>query len=828
MLRAIPPDRAPLLGTDPDSGLTAEAVAERRGRFGSNRIAERPPRSGAALAYDTIRDPMIWFLLLTGLLFTMAGEYRDAAILAAAIIPLVGMDFYLHRRAEVSIEALGSVLASTATAVRAGKQVPIGADDLVPGDIVLVEAGASFPADGLLLSALNAQADESALTGESVPVGKQAAGPQQVTALGGEGLNEQNWVYAGTRLLTGQCTMIVVFTAAETLYGQIVQTAVAGPQGQTRLQKAVLSLVKILLAAALALCILLALVRIWQGFGFLDAIMSAATLAVAAIPEEFPVVLTFYLAAGVVRLARRRALVRHAVAVENIGRVSLICTDKTGTITEGRLALASVLPAQGAPDAELLRITSMAARSGIRDPLDEAIAIRAPALDPAWRLDRLYPFTEGRRHEAAFWSMEGGSPVLALKGAAEDVIAMCDLEDGDRQYWLDAIRSAAQHGEKVIGCAVLNWHGPIPDSEPVNGYRLVGLLGFSDPLKPAARGAIARAHALGVKVVMMTGDHADAAAAIAREAGISDHPRVVGGGQLDGGWLQDGAHVPADVFARVLPDQKRRIVAALRQQGNVVAVTGDGVNDVPALREADVGIAMGLNGTRSAREVAGIVLLDDNLDTIVEAIAEGRQLFANLRRSFAFLLMIHIPLVFSAAIIPFLGYPLLYLPVHIIWLELLIHPASMLAFSERPGENPAPPVTSGFFSREDWGAIAFTGASITIAVLFAFLTTLNSGSGAGLARATALISLIAALGAVILVLSRRSRTAIAIAGLAWLSSGLPLLPEAAAWLHLEPPSSGQWIFAFCLGSLTAAATLRMTSPFGREGVIAKTVSIEDR
>lgn len=801
MRRSVPADRLPLLETDPEQGLSDQEVSARRQRFGFNRIAERPPHSGAALARDTARDPMIWFLLLTGLLFLGVGDNRDAAILALAVIPLVGMDFFLHRRAEVSIEALGSVLASSAFAVRHGETLSLSADELVPGDIAVVEAGASFPADGLILSGTGLDVDESVLTGEANPVGKMAWADRQDKA----DVPEENWVSAGTRLLTGKAVMAVVFTGQETIYGQIVQTAMAGPSGQTRLQKAVLGLVRLLLAGALALCLLLAAVRLWQGFGLLDAVISAATLAVAAIPEEFPVVLTFFLAAGVVRLARRRALVRHAMAVENIGRVSVICTDKTGTITEGRLSLSSLLPASGSDRDDLLRTAAMAAQSGTHDPLDAAIAARAPPLDAVWSLKRLYPFTEGRRHEAAYWTGGKGDSRLVIKGAAEEVIAMCELAPRERRHWQDQIAGASRRAEKVIACAVREGLPDPPAEEPRNGYSLIGLLGFSDPLKPTARNALARARQYGVKVVMVTGDHPETAAAIARAVGIASDPVIVTGERLEA-LSKDGAPLPADVFARVSPSQKKEVVAALRRPGAVIAVTGDGVNDVPALREADVGIAMGLRGTRSAREIADIVLLDDNLGTIVDAIAEGRQLFANLKRSFAFLLMIHIPLVLSAATVPFLGYPILYLPVHIVWLELLIHPSSILAFAARPSDKPLPAPQPNFFSTQEWIVIAATGALITGSVLLTFYSALDLGISE--ARAAVLICLVAALGTLTLLLSQESVAALAIAGLAWLSTGLPLVP-GMLWLHLGPTPAHIWLLSCGIGLLAAASSVLM-------------------
>jgi Ca2+-transporting ATPase len=807
MKRHIPKERLDLLKPDINSSLSDAEAEASRNRFGSNEIAEQPPVSWISLARDAASDPMIWFLLLTSMMFGFLGQYTDMTVLLVAILPLIGMDIYLHRRTQASIEGLSSVLASTAIAIRNGVDVELAADALVPGDLVRVSKGNPFPADGLILSGEGLQAEESSLTGEAYPVTKE---PWIHTA----SPDEMNWGLAGTRLLTGSALVRIIFTGSDTLYGEVVQSALAGPQTKTPLQGAVARLVRKLLLAAVAICILLAGVRLWQGFGLIDAFLSAATLAVAAIPEEFPVVLTFFLGVGVYRLAIRRALVRRGVAVENIGRVSVICSDKTGTITQGRLVFHEARPVQSIKPEWLLKIAALASREESGDPLDHAILRVSRQSTKGWRNIRLFPFTEARRRETAFWQDASGEQIIAVKGAAETIVDMCALPPDERATWLGHIHDMSASGQKVIGCAWRQGEISANEVEPDKGFSFAGLIGISDPIRSGVREAIAAAQKAGIQIVMVTGDHPETAMAIAREAGIADIPVVISGDELQSaiGKMDDRKLRQLSVVARATPAQKALLVEAFRRSGKIVAVTGDGVNDVPALRAADIGIAMGIRGTRSAREVSAIVLLDDNFRTIISAIAEGRQLFHNLSRSFAFLLMIHIPLVMSAALIPFLGYPLLYLPIHIVWLELLIHPAAILAFQQGVGPklriNPETP-SPDFFSRSRWIMIMLTGSTITAAITFLFVRAVTTGLPVEHARAMALVALIVALASLVAILTRLQGkmplpiVAITIASAfiftAW--SGL------ATWLHIAALDLDQWINAASLGLLAVSPSL---------------------
>ncbi|WP_202842301.1 cation-translocating P-type ATPase [Luteimonas saliphila] len=822
--------REPLECSDPDTGLRSDEVAERRRRFGENDVAETAPRRWWTVAAASARDPMLWFLLVVSLLFLALGDRTEAIVLLVAIVPLLGMDAWLHRRTQASTEGLASRLAAEARVLRDGSWRVLPARELVSGDVVEIAAGDWVPADGLLLAGSDPQFDESSLTGESLPVRKRVL---DVSGVLPASVDAGHWAHAGTRLLTGEARLWIVHTGAHTRYGEIVRLARAGGQARTPLQRSVARLVRWMLVAALAFCLVLAAVRLAQGHGPVDTLISALTLAVAALPEEFPVVFTLFLGVGVYRLAQRQALVRRAVAVENIGRVSAICSDKTGTLTEGELRLVETVPADAMEAAALLALAARASGAAGHDPMDRAIRDAAsPVVGNEARL-ATFPFTEERRRETAL--LRDGDGVLAVvKGAPETVMAMCAAGPDGVAAWRERLDALAGRGYKVIACArqaLADDHDPA--LEPQSGYALAGLLAFGDPLREGVRESVQACLAAGIRVVMVTGDHPLTAGAIARDIGLGGRsPQVLNLEERQDEPLDANELAQADVIARAAPGQKLQLVQALQARGHTVAVTGDGVNDVPALQTADIGIAMGERGTRSAREAAAIVLLDDNFRTLVNAIAEGRQLFANLQRGFAYLLLVHLPLVLSAALVPLAGFPLLYLPIHIVWLELIIHPTAMLGFQQRSGtrlRRRAP--ASGpvrFFSRRAWWALWLAATVATCAVLAGYRVGSLAGAPvdpAAVARSLALAVLIlcsVVFLAVLTGLRDRMPRLIAVAGLA--SVALIQVPAFSGLLEVQPLSPSGLGLAATLAGLVWLATLPLRWTLDGEEGRPRTVS----
>lgn len=818
MQRQVPPQRLEGLD-DPEQGLSSAEAEARRLRFGANTIIPDAHGGWRATVVDSLRDPMLWFLLITGSLFALVDRHGEALVLLLALIPLFGMDAFLHRRTQASVEGLSGRLATLARVLRDGSEQAVAVDSLVPGDLVRVRPGESLPADGLIVAAEQAQVEESALTGESWPVRKRALeGPPTGS------LDSLYWGLAGTRLLTGTISLRVVATGPETLYGEIVRSALASTQARTPLQRAVMQLVKVLIIGAGLACLALAWLRLQQGHGLVDALLSALTLAIAAIPEEFPLVLTFFLGVGIYRLARRRALVRRAVVVENIGRVSCICTDKTGTLTEGRLILNHLLPAPGLAEADLRSIAAAASQADSGDPLDESVLAVCPAR-PGPAVAR-FPFTEDRRKACVVSTHEDGVRI-AVKGAPEAVIAACGLTPGEQADWLARVEEFSTGGHKLIACAWrdlarADWDG----REPSDGLALAGLLAFEDPVRPGVPEAIAACRQAGIRVIMVTGDHPGTALAIARDMGLGgEQPRLISGEELAAQASNDGpiAH-GADIVARATPAHKLALVRALQAEGEIVALTGDGVNDVPALKAADIGIAMGERGTQSAREVADIVLLDDNFGSIVQAIAEGRRLFTNLQLSFQYLLLIHIPLVLTAALIPMLGHPLLYLPIHIVWLELIIHPTALLVFQNlaTPRDMEPPPSRDSrprFFDGPQWLLIVLAGLVVSAMVTGGYLYGLGTEYTVEHARTLGLLILVFAGAGITAALSRmRSLTAWVMVIAPPALSALPVLvPGLGRLLQLDGLHLIDWVLVLGSAVLTASLILLGQSWRGKRG-----------
>lgn len=809
MRHALPAERIDGLPSG-DEGLATGSVPGRRQRHGDNAILPGERRHGLQPLLDASADPMVWFLAAAALLYAVIGDRFEALVLTAALVPIIGLDLWLHRRTRASTGALADVIADTARVLRDGREQDIAAVELVVGDLVLLGPDQPVPADGVLVAADRLQVDEALLSGEPLPQAKQA---MAACAPWPDSVDHAHWASAGTRVLDGHGRLRVVATGADTLYGELVRSAQAQPQARTPMQAAVRRLVALLLVAAVLLCLTLFAARWWQGFGLVDALVGAATLAVAALPEEFPVVLTLFLGLGVFRLARRRALVRRAVVVENIGRTTWLCSDKTGTLTEGRMRLVEAVPAPGVGRDALLEAAALASRTESGDPMDRAILHQRPRPDR----DELarFPFTGERRRETAVFANPAGGAQAVTKGALETVLALSDTAPADREAILAQARRRLQDGQRLLACAARPAAGD--DDEPASGFRFLGLLCFSDPLRPEARATVERARTLGLRLLVLTGDHALTAAAVAREAGIGDgEPVVCEGPDIDARLAARGASAldGIDAVARCLPATKAAVVTALRARGEVVAVTGDGVNDVPALAAADIGIAMGQRGTRSAREAASIVLLDDRLSSVVEAIAEGRRIDAGLRLAFAYLILVHLPFVLSAALLPLGGHPLFLLPLHIVWIELIIHPTAILAFQRIPAgrhDPPSRPVPDRVFGRRQWRTLLAVGLLATAAVGVGYLLPMAQGQPDDVARAAGLVLLVAFGSGIAAGLSGLATPASRWVVLASLASAPLLLawPAAAALVHAAPPPAAAWLAGAALAVAAAAVGRRL-------------------
>jgi len=820
-------------------GLSSAEAARRLAADGPNALPDSRRRGWPAIAAEAAREPM--FLLLFGAagIYLLLGEPRESVFLLLMVLLMLGLTLYQEGRTERALAALRDLSAPTADVIRDGKRQRVPATGLVRGDLLLLAEGDRVPADALLLEAGGLAVDESLLTGESVAVGKQPGTEDTPPMLpGGEGLP---WVFAGTLVVQGEGLARVDATGSRSQIGHIGAALgqIEPPQG--RLQRETRLLARRLAVLGLGVSMLLVLLIGLRGGGWLQAMLAGVALSMSVLPEEFPVVLTVFPALGAWRLARRQVLTRRLAAIEILGSTSVLCVDKTGTLTENRMALQRVWRdgvaqdcADGTPVTpalqDLLRAAAHASRPRSSDPIDRALheaapdqpAPASPATGNAQVILREYGLTANRPALVRI-RQEGHQVIAAAKGAPETIVALCEGEG--REAALAAAAAMGREGLRVLAVAeACGLAQPLPDDPSALRYRLLGLVALADPLRPDIPAAVADCRRAGVRVLMITGDHPETAAAIARQAGLA------GGATLTG---REIAHLsPAElaprlegvsVCARIVPAQKLAIVRALQSTGAVVAMTGDGVNDAPALRAADVGVAMGRRGTDVAREAAELTLLDDRFASLVEALRAGRRIFSNMRKSMGYVTAIHVPIALLALLPPLLGWPILLFPLHIVFLELVIDPACTLAFENEPEDadlmrRPPRPREEALLGRHAIMAALLRGlwAALLVVACYAFaLASLPEDA----ARATAFSALLLCNLGLLLAHRQVGGTASALAignplFLAIAAGALAVLaltlyvPAAAALLRFDTPPLA-WIGAAAGAALLMLAGLEL-------------------
>ncbi|MBI4998589.1 MAG: cation-transporting P-type ATPase [Rhodocyclales bacterium] len=662
---------------EPATGLSDDEAAARLLKHGPNRPKSQPSRHAALRLLDQLIQPLVAVLIAAGIVTALLGEWVDTGVILGVVIINAIVGFIQEGRAESALAALARAVSTETTVLRGGRTRRIDAEQLVPGDVVHLAAGDKVPADLRLTHGRELRTAEAVLTGESLPVEKHPATLIADTRLA----DRRNMAYAGTHVVAGHGRGVVVATGATTETGRIARLIAEAPQLETPLTRKMATFSRQLLVAILLLAALTFAVGVWRGESAFDMFMAAVALAVGAIPEGLPAALTITLAIGVGRMARRRAIIRRLPAVEALGSTTVICSDKTGTLTENDMTVREIWAGNahykvGGGEHGAIELAGQPATIGwalkevlvagvlcndaavsredgrwqvAGDPTEGAllVAARKGKLDEATlrelfpRLDEL-PFDAGRQAMATLHDAGGEQNVIYVKGAVERLLPACEdmLDTHGRRWPLDAesieerAADLAADGLRVLALARKAHHGDTLAGEDVAaGLTFVGLVGMIDPPRPRAIAAVRACHAAGIRVKMITGDHGHTALAIARQIGLcGDACRVLTGrelAELDEAGLRAAVR-EVDVFARVEPEQKLRLVGALQANGEVVAMTGDGVNDAPALKQADIGIAMGLSGTEVAKEAADMVLTDDNFATIEAAVEEGRSVYDNL------------------------------------------------------------------------------------------------------------------------------------------------------------------------------------------------------
>jgi len=747
-------------------GLTSVQAAKLQADEGLNELDTKHNRSILKIALEVVREPMFMLLIGAGSVYMIMGDMHEALILLGFIFVIMSITVVQERRTEKVLEALRDLSSPRAVALRDGKQVRIPGIEVVRGDILILSEGDRVPADGKVLSAHELAVDESMLTGESVNVPK----------------SKETHLFAGTMIVSGQGVMIVETIGVHTRLGRIGKSLKHIDTETSPLQIETAALTRRLAVIGGILSLLVTLLFILFRGGFLEGVLAGITLAMGILPQEFPVIMIIFMAFGARRIAQHKVLTRRLSAIETLGETTVLCVDKTGTLTQNTMAVSEfLLPDDSSyipksndlpePFHPLLEYAVLASETDPHDPMEKAFLNLAHTylqhtehLHADWNLAKEYELSPALMAMSHLWHVpEKNFHAVAAKGAPEAIIDLCHMDESARLKVMDQAAQMADRGLRVLGvaksvCTGNQW----PEIQHDFDFEFLGLIALSDPLRAEVPDAIRECQRAGIRVVMITGDHPRTAKAIAKQAGIDDS-RILVGDEIES--LNDidlsQKIIATSVFARVTPEQKLRIVNALKQNKEIVAMTGDGVNDAPALKSAHIGIAMGKRGTDVAREAASLVLLEDDIDAIVKTIKLGRRIFANLRQAMIYTIAVHIPII-GLSILPIIfGMPLVLAPIHIVFLELIIDPACSIVFEAEAEkadcmQNPPRSLKDPLISSEHLILSLLQGSFASLAVFLLYWSATRSGIETEEARTMAFIALVTA-NAVLIFNSRSTR-----------------------------------------------------------------------
>jgi Ca2+-transporting ATPase len=780
-------------------GLSDAEVRERLATDGYNELPTANKRTFLAMLLNVIREPMFLLLILCGVLYLLLGDLEEALMLLGFVFIVIAITLFQERKTERALEALRDLSSPRALVIRDGHQQRIAGREVVRDDLILISEGDRVPADAVVLSATNLSVDESLLTGESVPVRKKMwDGVQAMERPGGDGLP---FVYSGTLVVNGQGICQTTATGSHTEIGKIGKALQVLEPEATSLQRQTGKIVRNFALLGLGLCVVVVLVFSLTRGNWLHGLLAGLTLAMATLPEEFPVVLTIFMALGAWRISQHQVLTRRVPAVEMLGAATVLCTDKTGTLTLNRMTVTQLanptrfLTTQdlertqefyvvngyqhSLPENlhEIVEYSILASPSDPFDPMEKAMKdlggrtlAQTEHLHKDWTLMHEYPLSEKLLAMSRVWRAPNGKDyVIAAKGAPEAIADLCHLTPAQLQALELRIAAMAEQGLRVIGVARAKFQiEALPEEQHDFEFEFIGLLGLADPVRPGVAEAVQECYEAGIRVIMITGDYPGTAINIAKQIGLRPVDRVITGSELEqmsDAELQERIQTTC-IFARAVPEQKLRLVKALKANGEVVAMTGDGVNDAPALKAAHIGIAMGGRGTDVAREAAALVLLDDNFASIVQAVRMGRRIYDNLKKAMTFIFSVHIPIAGMTLLPVIFGWPLVLLPVHIVFLELIIDPACSVVFEMEDEEKdvmkrPPRDLQESLFDLRMSLTGLVQGAGILAVVLVAFGFFLNQGFGESEARMISFASLVIADLGLIFANRSRSRTILA-------------------------------------------------------------------
>ena len=762
------------------TGLSSSEVSVKLKEEGYNELPSSGKRSIFSIAFSVIKEPIFLLLVASGSLYFILGDVTEGLVLLSFVFVIIGIIVYQEQKTEKALDALKNLSSPRALVIRDGEQKRIPGREVVSGDILILSEGDRVPADSLLLTCNNLMVDESLLTGESVPVRKvEWNGVEQTYRPGGDDLP---FVYSGTLVIQGQAIAEVKSTGPKTEMGKIGTVLQKVERDETRLKKEISSIVRNSAIVGLSLCAIVIVVYGLTRLDWIEGFLAGITLAMAILPEEFPVVLTIFLALGAWRMSKKNVLTRQVHAIENLGGATVLCVDKTGTLTQNKMTVHKLFangrvcdlksPTELPPDFchELVEFSVLACKEDPFDPMEKAIRsftegefAKTEHVHDDWQLVQEYPLSQKLLAMSNVWvSPSGQDYIIATKGAPEAIADLCHFDEKKSKEMSVHVQAMAREGLRVLGVAKASFkHTTLPNGQHDFMFSFLGLVGFADPVRPKVAEAVKECYTAGIRVVMITGDYPLTAQNIGRQIGLKSPENCITGPELDQ-MTDEELKLQiknVNIFARVVPEQKLRIVNAFKANGEIVAMTGDGVNDAPALKSANIGIAMGGRGTDVARESASMVLLDDDFTSIVSGVRMGRRIYDNLKKAIAYIFSIHIPIAGMSVLPVLLGWPLILLPVHIVFLELIIDPACSVVFETEEEEanvmNRKPrSMDKKLFNREAAVVSFLQGFVVLLIVILIFVNSINRGLGEDTARTMAFATIVTA--NIALILTNRS------------------------------------------------------------------------
>ena len=757
-------------------GLTASEADEKLRKEGYNNLPSSKPGNFISIALGVIKEPMFILLVFCGSLYIVMGDLQEGLMLLGFVFVIMGIEFFQEKKTEKALDALKDMASPRALVIRDGKETRIAGFEVVTDDIIVLQEGDRVPADATILHSVNLLADESLLTGEPVSVRKSDWDEvEKTTQPGGDDLP---FVFSGTMIVQGNGIARVTGTGINTEIGKIGKALEGVKEEPTRLKLEMGLLVKKLTISAAVLCILVVIGYTLTRGSLVNGFLAGITLAMALLPEEFPVILTVFMALGAWRMSKSRVLTRKPTAIETLGTATVLCTDKTGTLTRNKMTVTNLyngknflIVAKGnevnSEFHEIIEYGILSSQINPFDPMEKAITSMGDLylkgtehIHKNWEMIKEYPLSKQLLAMSRVFSFKGTQEkIIATKGAPEAIFDLCHLDKEDKERLSLAVEELAVKGLRVLGVAKakINEKG-LPEIQHDFIFEFIGLIGLSDPIRENVRDAVIECYKAGIRVVMITGDYPVTAKHIASEIGLTNPEMCITGQELQAMSEDELCKKikEINVFARVIPEQKLKIVNAFKKNNEIVAMTGDGINDAPALKSANIGIAMGEKGTDVAREASSLVLMDDNFSSIVGAIKMGRRIFDNLQKAFGYVFAIHVPIA-GLSLIPIIvgDFPLILWPVHIVFLELIIDPSCSIIFeAEREETNimnrPPKRFDEPFFGGRKILISCLQGVGILLITLAVYFIGLHLGYGAEEVRAMTFTTLIVSNIAVIL------------------------------------------------------------------------------